>query len=338
MRPASPDEVQAWDQLVSANPDGGNPLQGRAFAMTKAAFGWQPHYLIANNLAILALRRPTLVGAVIYLPAGPGLVTASAAVTVISQLAGGVSATLIKIEPPIEDDANSQRLLRQAGLIKAADVQLNRTTVMVDLAPKAEDMLAGFKQKTRYNIRLAQRNNVTVVPVAASSDNINTMYGLMKATKERAGFYLRPKAYFAHFWQTHAQEGSGQLFFASHNQRVIAGAFVSFVGQTALYKDGGSLRDGNNVQAPYLLQWEIMRWLKDHGCSRYDLHGVPPAGAGPDHRLASLVQFKSGFGPTIQTVGAWDLPLNPVGYRLWRPMGERLTLGFWRRLKQDLFY
>ncbi len=37
-----------------------------------------------------------------------------------------------------------------------------RNTVLIDLSPSEDEMLARMKQKTRYNIRLAQKKGVTV--------------------------------------------------------------------------------------------------------------------------------------------------------------------------------
>ncbi|MBE0696469.1 MAG: peptidoglycan bridge formation glycyltransferase FemA/FemB family protein, partial [Anaerolineaceae bacterium] len=65
----------------------------------------------------------------------------------------------------------------------------------------------------------------------------------------------------------------------------------------------------------YLLQWQAMRWAKAHGCSEYDLWGVPDEDeetleAGFEKRadgLWGVYRFKRGFGGTlVRTAGAWD--------------------------------
>jgi lipid II:glycine glycyltransferase (peptidoglycan interpeptide bridge formation enzyme) len=120
----------------------------------------------------------------------------------------------------------------------------------------------------------------------------------------------------------------------------VAGAYITFAGNRALYKDGGSRRDTGNLQAPYLLQWEIIRWLKSNGIKEYDLHGVPPFGEpNSDSSLDSLVQFKTGFNPdATQYIGTYDLPIKLSAYDRWLKFGERWAERYERRVKRRLFY
>jgi hypothetical protein len=338
VRLATPDEIQQWDALIAANPDGGEPLQGLAFAEAKAAGGWQPEYLVdGSRLGILLLKRrvPGL-GQIDYIPQGPGVTSPDQLKELVGELQKR-PATAIKLEPRLKDTPAHRQALKDMGLVSVADMQPNRATVLVDLAPEEADIMAGFKPKTRYNIRLAERRGVTVEPVDLTPDNAAKMYELICETQARAGFFLRPQVYFEAFWQKHAASGTGQLFLASHDGSVLAGIFVIFLGRRALYKDGGSRREKKELQAAYLLQWRAMQWLKERGVAEYDLHGVPPDGAGAHHPLASLVQFKTGFGPISQTVGTWELP-GGLRYKIWRSCGERLLLAYYRRYKRELFY
>ena len=52
MRPATPAEIDRWDDLVLSNPDGGNMLQTRAWGEFKRSWGWQPAYLVSDDLAM----------------------------------------------------------------------------------------------------------------------------------------------------------------------------------------------------------------------------------------------------------------------------------------------
>src|ERR1035437_3821238 len=85
----------------------------------------------------------------------------------------------------IEESAADPSAWAAAGLRKSAgDVQVHRATIVVDLDRDEDAMLASFKPKTRYNIRLAARRGVVVEPVAMTDANIATMYSLMSATSE----------------------------------------------------------------------------------------------------------------------------------------------------------
>ncbi len=321
MRPATEDEIARWDELIAANPDGGQVLQTFTWGEFKGRHGWAPKYFVADNLAVLFLaRKIPFYGELLYCPAGPGVATADQLASIVAQ-ASQAPAFLLQFDPPLPKGN-----LSISGLVKAPhDIQLGTTTVIVNLGPSEDEIIGSFKQKTRYNIRYAQKHEVTISPVDATDENLRLMYELMQSTQGRAGFYLRPFEYFADYWRTQSEAGQGKVFFARHDDQVLAGAFVQYFSDKATYKDGGSTREHANLQAPYLLQWEIMRWLKDKGVKYYDLQGVPPAGSGPNHPLSSLVQFKTGFNDVVtEYAGVYDLPLVGWKYKLWRAGGEKL--------------
>lgn len=346
MRFATDEEINRWDELVVANPDGGNTLQCAAFAAVKQAAGWALQYVIheldGKDVAALYLSKkvPTL-GQLWYAPKGPGVLTASDLQLVAKDLkenAKGVFA--VKIEPDIISGSIRKEDLEEIGLVKVRNIQYNWATVLVDLQPSEEEIINSFRQKTRYNIRLAERKGVTVEPTEINEANLATMYELMAVTAKRAGVFLRDKKYFYDFWRGHAEKNCGQLFFAKYEGAIVAGAFITFLGHKALYKDGGSGREHANVQAPYALQWAIMRWLKEHGVTEYDLHGTPPADEIDDktHPLHGLARFKTGFNENItEYIGTYDLPLTDK-YKLWTKFGERIVASYAHRVKKELFY
>ncbi len=346
MRFATEEEIAKWDELVVANPDGGNTLQCKVFAAVKQAAGWTPQYVIheldGGDIAALYLSKKVFgLGELWYAPKGPGVLTANQLREVTQDLkknAKGIFA--VKIEPDIVDGTIRKDDLQSFGLVKVRNIQYNWATVLVDLAPSEEEIINSFRQKTRYNIRLAERKGVTVEAVESSDENLEIMYGLMEVTAKRAGVFLRDKGYFYSFWSDHAQAGNGQLFFARYEGQVVAGAFITHLGHKALYKDGGSGREYANVQAPYALQWGIMKWLKEQGVTEYDLHGTPPADKidDPAHPLHGLARFKTGFNDHVtEYIGTYDLPLT-AKYKQWTSFGERLVTGFAHRIKKELFY
>ena len=59
MREATALELEHWDKLVAANPDGGQILQTRAWGEFKRAHRWAPRYLLSDDerrVAVLMLR------------------------------------------------------------------------------------------------------------------------------------------------------------------------------------------------------------------------------------------------------------------------------------------
>jgi len=343
VRPATSDEIARWDELVAANPEGGAVLQLRAFAETKARHGWQAKYFMMGNTAIsITARRLPGLGELWYVPNGP-------AVTDLAGLSAFAAAArqlphppfVIKVDPEIRKDELTPAQIEKLGYIKVRNLQYNASTIIVDLKPAEDDILASFRQKTRYNVRLAAKKGVAVAAVPTDQQSMDTMYHLYGTTTRRAGVYLRSKSYFEDYWTRYAGSGHGQMFFASYEGQVLAGAFIFYLNDHALYKDGGSVREHTAVQAPYALQWEIMRWLKARGIASYDLHGSPPPDRidDPTHPMAGLARFKTGFNPEVtEFIGTYDLPLDPVVYARWRQYGERLAVAFEYRVRRRLFY
>jgi lipid II:glycine glycyltransferase (peptidoglycan interpeptide bridge formation enzyme) len=346
MREATALELEHWDELVAANPDGGQILQTRAWGEFKRAHRWAPRYLLSDDerrVAMLMLRHviPGL-GELGYVPKGPGVTGVDELEALLHGLrlrAGRAFA--IKLEPEIEQNDTAVAALRALGLEKARhDVQISRATIIVDLRPDESTLLASFKPKSRYNIRLAERHGVTVKPVPLERESIDTMYALMASTRDRAGFTLRNKEYFSGYWRLHAAAGQGQLFLASLGDEVLAGVFATFIGAKAWYKDGGSTKEHSAVMAPHLLQWEVMRWLRERGVESYDLVAVPPAAElNHSNRLFGLYRFKSGFSERItEYVGTWDLPISRRRYAAWNAIAERAAHQWAYRVRHDLLY
>ena len=346
MRPAQAADLERWDELVTANPVGGHILQSRAWGEFKGRYGWLPLYRLhesgSETVAVLVLQRriPGL-GRLWYVPKGPGVCDPAAVARIVEGLRHEGRAFAIKVEPEIPESASAVRELQEHGFSKPArDVQITRATIVVDLRRDEDALLGSFKPKTRYNIRLAQRREVTVTAVPASEENVDRMYALMAATQSRAGFTLRPREYFAGYWRLHEAAGQGQLFFASWHGTLLAGVYATFLGRKAWYKDGGSTKEHADVMAPHLLQWEAMRWLRSRGIESYDLVAVPPRDQLHEgHPLFGLYRFKSGFNETItEFVGTWDAVLDRRRYALWQSVGERLAHQWAYRVNHDLFY
>lgn len=345
MRRATAGERGVWDDLVCANPDGGHYLQSRAWGEFKAGWGWQPHHLVHESdgqpIAVLFLRRHVAgFGDLWYAPKGPGVITAPALAGMVPWQPRPAGAFIVKVEPEIPSNADTAGW-RSLGLVKApGEVQSNRATIIVDLRPDEDTVLASFKPKTRYNIRLAARHGVTVVNVVPDSAHAQVLYRLLRETNARNGIDVRRFDYFADGWTRQGAHDQGRLFFALHEGAVLAGAFVAHLGRRGWYKDGGSTRRDQQLMAPYLLQWEIMRWLRARGVEDYDLVAVPrPSELTATHPFAGLHRFKSGFNQDVsEYVGAWDWQVRPAAARAWNRVGERLARQWASRVHRDFYY
>lgn len=200
-----------------------------------------------------------------------------------------------------------------------------RNTVLVDLRPSEEEILAHMKQKTRYNIRLAGRKGVQIRQ--ATLEDLNLLYKMYAETSARDGFVIRDETYYRHLWSTfmkpHLQGMAdtsiphAETLIAEVEGEPLAAVVIFRFADKAWYMFGMS-REAHREKMPnHLLQWEAMRRAKTMGCVTYDLWGAPDQ-FDPQDPLWGVYRFKEGFGgQLVEHIGAWDYPARPFYYALY---------------------
>jgi peptidoglycan pentaglycine glycine transferase (the first glycine) len=346
----APDVVnrRTWDVFVAGHP-AGHLLQTWAWGELKARFGWRALRLaLVEAGSIVAgaqvLFRPVLPGfSLAYVPKGPlvdwaDTAQADALLAGLRAVCRARRSVFLKIEPHTPDDvALREAIVRHGALVSEHTVQPPRT-IVVDLGPAEENILAAMKQKTRYNVRLAARKGVTVR--AGTVDDLPTFYRLSQITGQRDRFGVHSLDYFRAAFELVAPDCA--LLLAEVEGEPVAGVMVFVHGFTAYYLFGASSDAHREKMPAYLLQWEAMRWARARGCRRYDLWGIPDAGEATLEAnfttygeaatgLWGVYRFKRGFGgQVVRAAGAFDFVFNHVlywAYRQWiaRRHGEGLA-------------
>ena len=164
-----------------------------------------------------------------------------------------------------------------------------------------DELLARMTQKGRYNIRLAMRCDVDIrVGDVCPMDDF---YHLHKMTAEHQHFPIFPIEYYDYLWRTFGASGRVQYFVAYYNDRPIATAFNTLVGQHMLYGWGGIHRGDyeRKLMAGYLLHFRAMGWARDHGCTHYDLGRIA------ETSRPGITQFKTRIAPVRFH---WPVPMR----------------------------
>jgi len=181
---------------------------------------------------------------------------------------------------------------------------------------------------------LAEKKGVAVEE--AGVDSIPEFYELYRATSQRDKIALHPEGYYRRLFSLSRERmGQGEvrvpeirLWLARHEGRSLAGIITVFYGETAVYLYGASSDEKRNLMPAYALQWAAMRAAKAAGCTRYDFFGIPPT-ADPEHPMAGLYRFKTGFGGEIaHRAGSWDYPLLSLSYACFRVAESARTWWF----------
>jgi len=327
----------AWDRFVAGYPDA-HILQTSTWGTFKSQFGWTDERIglvrgsdLIAGAQVLYRRLPASLGHLAYIPKGPLVDWADAAevgalLTALDRAARARGAIALTIEPDLPDEQLHRERLRALGFHPApfSSVQPRRT-IIVDISPDEEAIMAGMKSKTRYNVRLAARKGVTVQE--ATEADLPTFDALMTATAERDRFGVHTPAYYEAAYRLFAPREQARLLLAEVAGEAVAAVMVFALPPRAWYFYGASSDAHREKMPTYLLQWEAMRWAKSRGCTTYDLWGIPDADEATleaeftqrQDGLWGVYRFKRGFGGHLmRSAGAWDRVYAPARYRLYR--------------------
>lgn len=338
----------AWDALAAGLPDT-HILQSWAWGQFKQRTGWHAaRYRWGNQAAAQVLTRTAGRGLlrVMYVPRGPllnweNVALARTVLADLQHLARRQRAILLKVDPgvplktgspeapqPHPPGQTAQATLQALGWQPAHEQIQFRNTVTLNLAHPAADLLAALKQKTRYNVRLAEKKGVTVR--LGSAVDLDLLYSLYVETAVRDGFVIRPREYYVSLWRDLLERGHAQPFIAEVDAEPVSALVLFAFGPTVWYFYGMSCATHRDKMPNHLLQWRAIEWAQAHGYRTYDFWGAPDVFAETDS-MWGVWKFKEGFnGTVIHGLGAWDTAPTPWLYAAYTRLLPRL-LSLWRQ-------
>ncbi|MBU0687494.1 MAG: peptidoglycan bridge formation glycyltransferase FemA/FemB family protein [Candidatus Margulisbacteria bacterium] len=338
-------EKDVWNEFVAAHPE--SPvLQSFEWGNVKAHYGWKPIRLgvlsdgrLIAGASILKRELPLIKRSIFYAPRGPVVdfrdqEAFDLLIKAIKFKAEKHKAILFKMDPDLsEKDVGSVLAIKQAGFDFVRQQVQPRTTFIIDLRKDLNEIMMSFDEKTRYNVRLAEKRGVKIVE-DPSEDGVNAFYRIFQETARRDIFMIHPLSYYQKVRKELIEAGMGGIFFAYYNDQPVAAVFVFAFGGRVWYMYGASLSKYRNVMPNHALHWYVINWAKERGYKSYDLWGVP-SNPTPDHPLFGVYRFKKGFGgKLVKNVGMCDLPLNSFlyhafdrGVSLWKNVRSLLKKG-----------
>lgn len=345
--------LDKWNDILLKFPHP-HILQTIEWAEQKKEVGWSPEPLIIyddeNKPAAAALIltrsiRPLKIGpsfSVCYIPRGPLVDWQNAelrnkVLESIESYCRKRKAIFIKIDPEVDlgtgvprstaaqENSLGQELaaeLTSRGWRFSNEQVQFKNTVLIDLTGSEEDWMSCMKQKTRYNIRLAQRSGVTIRRGGLAA--LSLLYQMYAQTAARDGFIIREENYYLRLWKNFIDAGFAIPLIAEVEGEAVAALMLFVFGDTAWYFYGMSTTKQRDKMPNYLLQWEAMRIAKSVGCTIYDLWGAPDTFEGADS-MSGVFRFKEGLGGVLhRTIGAWDFPNRPLTYFVYQGVLHRI--------------
>lgn len=214
---------------------------------------------------------------------------------------------------------------------------------VLDISRGEEELLASFHSKTRYNIRVAQKHDVTVV-FDSSQKAFDDYLALLLETTQRQAFYAHTPSYHRTLFETlgkkHNKEGLSYHIAraiytdtAGHTHTLAAWVLFAFH-DTLYYPYGASSNLYRFTMASNLIAWESILYGKKLGLLSFDMWGA--LGNEPDVQDAwyGFHKFKSGYNPShVEYVGSYDIVINPNLYRAYMLL-DRARWGYLRLRKR----
>ncbi len=257
-----------------------------------------------------------------YIPRGPFGRDFSALWPGIHALCRKNRAVFLRVEPDFwqgTPEANALEYSMEGFIPAFATVQPPRT-IVVPLEGSEDDWLARMNQKTRYNIRLSQKKDLTV----QESDDVAVFHQLMETTGTRDAFSVHSESYYRKALDCFKADHKARIILVSYHEKPLSALMLFTEGSRGYYLYGASSNEERNRMPNYLAQWTAMRLSREAGCTEYDLWGIPDedeetleAQFQERHDgLWQVYRFKRGFGgQVLRTMGSYDYVYSPLLYK-----------------------
>ena len=313
---------------------------------------WTPEVILAedeeNNIIgslCVLIRKMPIFGNIMYSSRGP--VCDIHDIAVMKQLTDGAkelakkyNAMALRIEPDIEsEDQVFRDVVTNLGYKIKDDAKdfkdeiQPRYVFRLDIKGKSEEeIMAGFHQKWRYNIRLATKKGVEVKE--GTREDLKDFHKIMVETGNRDGFITRPLEYFEKMYDNMVPTGHMKLLMAYYEGKPISGVIPIFYGNKTWYLYGASSNQHRNLMPNYLLQWEMIKMAIARKDDMYDFRGVSGV-VDESHPQYGLYRFKKGFGAKFtEFIGEIYIPYKPLTFKLYK-FSEK-TFRTLRQIKRNL--
>ena len=327
-----------WNRFLAGGLDA-HVLQTGEWGELKKGFGWDAVRVVSGEFGIQILFRGLPLGLTVAYAPKPVISNQLLVVPTgdavgdqfwkeVNLICKRRRAIFLKIEPDTWDDHPINMVHGLSFMVSPHNIQPPRT-IIVDIRGAEADIMARMKQKTRYNIRLAEKKGVTV----RAWDDISAFHKMMLVTGGRDGLGVHSLEYYRRAYELFHPAGMAELLVAEFEGKPLAALMVFARGRRAWYIYGASTDEERNRMPTYLLQWEAMRWARAKGAEEYDLWGVPDENEATleaefetrHDGLWGVYRFKRGFGGALKrSQQAVDQVYNPLLYKLylWRMAGR----------------
>ena len=210
--------------------------------------------------------------------------------------------------------AASDIAFRRAGFVPVITPQHH---AIWDIRAEPAQLREGMDQKWRNRLHAGERAGLTVVETPMPPD-VNHWLLRAEAVQAARRGYRGTSAMIVPAIAA-IDPGATRLLVAKRGAQVVAAMLFVVHGTGATYQIGWCDDMGRRHDAPRVLMWRAVLWLRSKGVEAVDLGSVET------EKSAGLARFKCGTGAKVHSLGHTFIGVF-MARRLLRP----LTLAFWR--------
>lgn len=160
-------------------------------------------------------------------------------------------------------------------------------TLFIETNKTKEQLWDGLEPRARNMIRKAEKNNIEIEFVGHQNFDVTGYYQLLFDTFKRQNSVLHhPKEFFLSLLNEKNSKYVIPVIAKLGEESVSAAIFLRY-DDTLFYLSGVSTKQGNQLSASSLIQWNIISFASDNGFKYYDMGGLG---------ITSIDKFKMSFG------------------------------------------
>jgi lipid II:glycine glycyltransferase (peptidoglycan interpeptide bridge formation enzyme) len=149
-------------------------------------------------------------------------------------------------------------------------------TFMVDLDFSLEELRRKLDAKWRNHLSRAEKNNLKVV-AGTGSEDYQAFCRIYQQMRKRKTFETTVDVEeFGRIQENLPAPQRMRVLICMDQDVPVAGIVASAMGDSAIYLLGATSNEGLKSQGAYLLQWTLIKELKQQGIRWYDLGGIDP--------------------------------------------------------------
>lgn len=246
-----------------------------------------------------------------YFPKGP--MPNAAMIKALLKVGKEKNIAFIKLEPNVELTPKSKSQLenlKQLGLVNAKKSLFTKYNFVLDLTRTEQEILAAMHPKTRYNIKVAQKNGVQVYESTNDKD-FEIYLKLYFETTKRQKYYGHTPHYHRLVWKSLKENKMARVLIGKYqNEPLVAWMLLNFQ-DTLYYPYGGSSTKHKQVMTSNLVAWEAIKLGRKMGLKTFDMWGALGPNPDPADPWHGFHRFKAGYGARhVEYVGSFDLIIN----------------------------